>query len=681
MLIFQVAVGLAAFLVFLVQPLAAKQILPWFGGGPLVWSASLLFFQLALVAGYGYAHLTRRLGIASQVPWHIVLLLVALATLPITAPAALEPTDGSSPVGRVLIVLAATVGLPFVLLSATAPLLQDWFAQTIPGRTPYRLYVVSNIGSLAALLVYPLAVERWLDMPQQVTLWSVAFVAAVVACAGCGWIARRQAAVVPAVPGTTEPARLAGTTPRIDRALWFLLPACSSGLLLATTSQLTQDVAAVPLLWVVPLAVYLLTYILAFAGWYSRPLTGAVFVAAGIAALVALWGNMTVSWMLQGLVLLAVFGGACMICHGELVRIQPPASRLTAFYLALAAGGSLGGLFVALGAPHLFDRYVELPLLFLAAGAVLAGVIVRDYRGALRGDVATLLSAAVTTTFVVAGLVIALGSDPPGLVARARSPYGVMRIVDEPEGTAGRLRRLYHGRILHGTQFLDPARAMEPTSYYGTGSGVSMAIREHPRRETSGLTIGAVGLGTGSVASLTRSGDHLTFFELDPLVVQLARRYFGFLAGARSEIDVITGDARLSIERQLRDPGREGSYDVIVVDAFSGDSIPVHLLTLEGFETYRRALRADGILAVHISNRYLDLEPIVQGAAQAIGFEVVPILKRPDARTRATGSQWLLVTRNEAFLQLVRPRAGRESEPRAPFLWTDAFSSLVSALR
>jgi len=677
---FQIAVGLSAFLVFLVQPLAAKQILPWFGGGPLVWSASLLFFQLALVAGYAYAHITRRLGVTTQVPWHIVLLLVAIATLPITAPASLEPADGSAPVWRVLVVLTATLGLPFVLLSATAPLLQDWFARLASGRTPYRLYVVSNVGSLAALLAYPLAVERWLDMSQQITLWSLAFVGAVAASAACGWITRRVAA--PAAPAPVAGAADTDVVPWTNRVLWVVLPVCSSALLLATTNQLTQDVAAVPLLWVVPLAVYLLTYILAFAEWYSRTVAGLVFLAASVAALVVLRDNTNAGWFLQGLTLVTAFGGACWVCHGELVRVQPPATHLTAFYLALAVGGSLGGLFVALGAPQLFDRYLELPLFFLSVAALLAGVVVRDHRGALRNDVAILLSATVTTAFLVTALILVLGSDPPGLVARARSPYGVMRVVDEPEGTMGRQRRLYHGRILHGTQFLDPSRVMEPTSYYGSGTGVSYAIGEHPKRAAGeSLTIGAVGLGTGSVASLTQRGDRLTFFELDPLVVELARRYFGFLSGARGEVEVITGDARLSLERQLGEPGQEHSYDVIVVDAFSGDAIPVHLLTLEGFEVYQRALREDGILAVHISNRYLDLEPIVQGGAAALGLEVVPILRRPDPIARAVGSQWLLVTRNDAFLEVIRPRAGREGEERPPLLWTDSFSSLVSALR
>lgn len=685
-LAFRVTTGLGAFLLFLVQPLIARQIVPWFGGGPAVWSACLLFFQLALVGGYFYAHWTRRLGPRRQTWLHLALLGAACLTLPIVPPPAWKPPDGSEPVLRVLMVLAASVGVPFVLLAATAPLVQDWLARARPARTPYKLYVISNIGSLAALLVYPSIVEPNLTLHAQSVGWSFLFVVFVGCCA---WTASKVMTTTPvaalaaaADEPNTEPGANAGVSDsRWNAVLWVVLPAITSGLLLATTSHLSQDIAAVPLLWIVPFTIYLVTYIFTFAGWHRRGTWSVLLLVSSAIALVAPQGNsMTHFWLKGGNVLIA-FTSACMVCHSELVRLQPAVRRLTAYYLALSIGGAIGGVFVAVVAPLVFDAYHELPLLLVAACAVVAVSALRTYSGRHRGDLVTLASAGVAAAFAVAILAIFFSTPFPRQIARARSFYGVLRVDDELAGTLRPMYGLYHGRILHGSQFVSPALALTPTTYYAPGSGIDQAITHHPRRAAGeAMTIGAVGLGTGTIAAYGRRGDLIRFFEIDPLVVTVAREYFTYLDRSPAKVEVRMGDARLSLEREIATPEGRHVYDVLAIDAFSGDSIPIHLLTRECFAIYREALKPDGILAVHISNQFLDLRPVVYGLAQQANWEVVHVFRESDVAARATRSTWLLVTTNTAFLDESPGRLTVGRKLPAPIVWTDSFSSLLSVL-
>jgi hypothetical protein len=677
---FRLAAILGAFLLFLIQPLIAKQILPWFGGSATVWSACLMFFQVVLVAGYAFAHVTRRLGVARQTLIFLALGGVAVVLfLPVAASADWAPPDGSAPVGRVIGVLAAAVGLPAFVLAATAPLVQDWFTRVEPGRSPYPLYVLSNAGSLLALGAYPAAIERYLTIPSQSWVWSAGFVAFVAVSAWCAYHVRRAPAPVP-VTDAEVPAPRADVT---DRVLWMLLPAISSGLLLATSSGLTQDIAPVPMLWVVPLCVYLLTYILAFARVYSRIIVGALLIT-GVLAVHWLTGeDASTSVPMQVTLVLTAFAFACLVCHGELARLRPaPASGdLTAFYLAIAVGGSLGGAAVALGAPIVFDSYLERPLLTIAVLDLLAFVTWREVMRRWPGAVSLLVAGALVILAGVATWQLLPREDRSGEVARGRSFYGVLRIVDDQPLQSKPLRRLYHGRILHGTQINQDELRRQVTSYYTTGSGIEVALNQHPKRFGSQpMTIGVAGLGAGTVAGWGRRFDHVTFFEIDPLVVELSSQHFTYVRDSPATINLVMGDARLSLARMMRSEQNQHTFDVIAIDAFSGDAIPVHLLTRECFALYNLALRTDGILAVHVSNRYLDIKPVVRGAAAELGYEVLEIRQESDMATRAIASTWLLVTRNAEFIDRARLFANTDPET-STIIWTDSFSSLIPLLK
>ncbi len=678
------AVGLGAFLLFLVQPMAARFILPWFGGGPTVWSTCLLFFQTALLAGYSYAHFTRRLSLRRQAQLHVALLALAMLTLPIAPSVAWKPTDASAPAARILLLLAATLGAPYCILAATAPLMQDWFARGGSGGVPYRLYAWSNLGSLVALLAYPLVVEPFLPVHAQAVVWSILFVAF---CGVCGWTAVRLIAAARAGANHAdgvEPDAEGSRAAAGDIAMWVVLSACGSGLLLAVTNQLCQNVAVVPLLWIFPLTVYLLTFILCFAGTYRRSIWAPLLLAAlGGAAWVSRLSSE--SFPLQFTAAAGILLTGCMVCHGELVRIRPDARRLTSFYLAIAAGGSLGGLSVALVAPAALNRLWEYPFFALLSLLLLLVALYRDGASRLRGGAHPLAWGGLSAAFCVAAVAFALPTQSFGEVeiARTRNFYGILSVGDDgPDVAEPRMRRLHNGHILHGAQFLDPAQKALATTYYGEGSGVAIAIQQHPLRlADEGLHIGVIGLGAGTIAALGEPGDTMRFFEINPAAEAFARRYFTFLADSRAAVSVVIGDARLSLERSLRDGSGARAFDVLAIDAFSGDAIPVHLLTREAFALYAAALRPGGVLAVHVSNRYLDLTPIVRGLAREEGKQVLVVEGDEDASLGIEGSTWVLVTGNEAFVAGAKSLAEPAQPAARSVVWTDAFSSLLPVLK
>lgn len=672
---FRLAVLCGAFLLFLIQPLAAKQILPWFGGGPAVWSSCLLFFQFALVGGYAWADAVRRLDARRQVLVHLAVLVAAAATLPIIPSPAWKPPDPGSPSSRVLALLAVNVGLPFVLLAATAPLVQHWHARALPSLSPYRLYVLSNAGSLLALFAYPLVVEPLLALDAQAYAWSAGFVVFVGICGWCGARVWRLGAGAPADAATG--ADITAGAPSIrDQASWLILPAMGSALLLATTSEVSQNVAALPLLWIVPLAIYLLTFILAFADRAPRLASGLVFVALSGPAFYLVQDPVAKSLWFEGGILLLAFAAGCLFCHGELARRRPPARHLTEFYLAIGIGGGLGGAFVAVAAPLLFTTYLELPVLYLSVLAVVAWLLLQPRRG--RPRLAARVAGTVLAAAVIAGgFAVNASSTTPNLVARERNFYGVLRIVDDPPAASPRMRRLLHGQILHGTQFIDPARTNEPTTYFARNTGLQRAFVRHPVREAGRpMAIGAIGLGVGTIAAWGEPGDRLRFYELDPDVIAFARRYFSFIGNSKAAIEIVPGDGRLSLEREVADGTGRGRFDLLVVDAFSGDAIPVHLLTREAFALYRDALGEGGVLALHISNRYLDLRPVIFGGAAGLGWRAIHIANAADNANQSNAADWVLVSANPAFLPDITPR------PRGRLVvWTDAFSSLAGVLR
>ncbi|MSR61384.1 MAG: hypothetical protein EXS08_02900 [Planctomycetes bacterium] len=671
------AIFLGAFLTFAVQLVLAKALLPWFGGAPAVWTTCMLFFQALLLAGYAYAHgAVRFLGPRAQGALHLALLALALLCLPIV-PAAPSGAPGATPVSAILLVLGGTVGLPCLVLSASSPLYAAWYARASGGAPPYRLYALSNAGSLLALLAYPLLVEPWLTTRTQELAWSVAFGAFALLSAGCvrsAWRAPRLAPL--AQEGSDAPAPRAR-----ERALWLGLPLCATVLLLAVTNHLCQEVAVVPLLWVVPLALYLLSFVLPFAS--ERGYRRAWCLPILILTLVALAQATTMGARVGILLALPVYGGglfvACLFCHGELAAHRPAARHLTAYYLCIAGGGALGGVFVSLLAPLLFRGFDELYVGLLLCAALASALAFRDpaYRRP-RGP----WHPSLVALFVVTGvLALLLGSrlaqrSRPGL-RELRDFYGTLKLEDfpAPDG-AGSIRRLTHGATYHGLQFLAPERRAQPTTYYGRDSGIGLLLSELATAPP--LRVGIIGLGAGTLAAYGRADDAYRFYELSPRVIEVAHEAFTFLADSKAALEVVPGDARLALQRE--EPQR---FDVLVLDAFSSDAIPVHLLTREAFALYARHLAPGGVLALHVTTRRLDLGPLIQSLVQGSGQLAFEILSPADEPSGTLAARWILLSSERAWFE--RPSllaAGHALDPAALARpWTDDYSNLLQVLK
>ncbi len=676
-MLYAVTVLLSAFLLFQVQPIIAKLILPWFGGSAAVWTVCVLFFQLLLVVGYLYSHwLIRGLAPRARSIVHIALLAAGVAALPILPDAAWKPVGEADPSLRILALLAASVGLPYFLLATTSPLVQAWYARARSGAAPYRLYALSNFGSMLALLSYPFAVEPWLPTRWQALGWSGAFVAFALLCGVLAWQARALPAEVPSA-GDDAPAAPPGLA---SHALWAGVAAGASILLLAFTSHLSQNVAPIPFLWVLPLALYLLSFILCFEGrgWYQRryylPLAAAGFVGACV-TLHRDYHNAPLA-LLVPLYCAALFV-ACMVCHGELARLKPHPRHLTAFYVAISVGGALGGAFVGLVAPRVFPDLYELPVGMVATAILVALVIGGDRAGF--ASPAALRAATAGAALYALGLAGALAWIYADLAADARvlsrNFYAALRVSDSGSGLEA-TRLLTHGTITHGKQYRDPARRGWRTAYYGETSGVGRALEA--LRAAGPVRIGVIGLGAGTLAAYGRAGDALRIYEINPQVIELALQEFTYLADSPAAIEIVLGDARLSLERE---PAQ--GFDLLAVDAFSSDAIPVHLLTAEAFEVYSRHLRAGGILAVHISNRYLDLKPVLKEAVAKLGKTARVVEDDSDSERGTYGTTWVLIADSPEALARA-PLAG-VAEPleaeRSVRPWTDDYSDLYRILK
>jgi SAM-dependent methyltransferase len=667
----------AAFLLFQVQPMAAKAILPWFGGSAAVWITCLLFFQVGLLAGYLYAHgLIRFLAPGKQAAVHSVLLLAAMATLPVNPSAGWKPLGMEDPSLRILGLLAVSIGLPYVLLAATSPLLQAWYARSHPEGLPWGLFALSNAGSLAALLTYPVAIEPFLGVRRQMHVWSIAFGAVALLCVLVSWRAARalKAVTVAAPPGSSPR--------RADTAMWVLLAACASALLMAVSNHLTQNVASVPFLWVLPLSVYLFTFFLCFdgRGWYRRgtflPLL--FLLLGGMTLLMGPDTEGATLWLILPVFLAGMFV-CCMVCHGELARMRPHPAHLTTFYLCLAAGGALGGMFVGLVAPRIFSGYWELPIGLAACAALALAAVRRDPPARIGKSLFRTAwgVAAFAGVMIAAGLAWQSKRIASSQRLMVRDFYGGLRVADRQSKDGNdRVRMLLHGIINHGEQFLDAKRALNPTSYYSPWSGAALAITREPRPASQ--RIGIVGLGTGTLASYGRSGDVYRFYEISPLIVELARSEFTYLADSPARSEVVLGDGRLALDREP-----DQHFDVLVVDAFAGDAIPTHLLTREAFEMYRRHLNPGGTLAIHITNRYLDLAPIVAQGAELLGLKAIQIKALPDEARFWRASTWVLVTAEPEHYLLLKERnvaVDLVADPgRRP--WTDDYSELFGIVK
>lgn len=681
MLAYACTIFLSAFLLFAVQPMIGKIILPWFGGSAAVWSTCLLFFQAALLAGYLYAHRsTRSLKPKRQATLHIVLMAISVAVLPILPSPSWKPTQAGDPSLRILLLLTATIGLPYLLLSTTSPLLQAWYVAAKPGAVPYRLFALSNFGSLLALLGYPIFVEPMFTTHGQAYGWSGIYVVFVALCAAVAWKAMR------ATPLESHQPIAVSSTPAPSwtiRIVWTALAACSSALLLGISNHLSANVAPIPFLWVLPLAVYLLSFILCFERdkVYNRGVFLPLLVVGLDGAAYAIYaneGNPNIAWAIPTFV--ATLFICCMVCHGELARLKPDPRHLTGFYLMISLGGTLGGVFVALIAPHIFHTYLELPLSMVACSALAALVLwisPQNWKGKI--PIAAVRIAMVAFTI---GLAIHLGYQKhrADKIFRLslRNFYGVLRVRDIPadeENTP--VRRLIHGTINHGTQRLDAAYRDEPTSYYGPYSGMGRAMGYLQHRGP--VRVAVIGLGAGVTASFCRAGDVFRFYEINPLALSIASTWFTFLRDCKADHQVLLGDARLTLEAQ---PSQQ--FDLMAIDAFTSDAIPVHLLTREAFALYFRHLKPEGILAVHVSNRYLDLVPVVSRNAHDLGKTAVDVDDEDEDADYFSDSDWVLVSSDGAIFHDPAFKSSSVGPARIrPNLrpWTDDYSNLIQILK
>jgi len=703
-LIYGLAIFSSAFLLFQVQPLITKIILPWFGGVAAVWTVCLVFFQVVLLLGYFYAHvLTSRVQPAMQGRVHAALLAVSLLALPILPRASLKPTGPEAPAWHILLLLAATVGLPYLVLSSTSPLLQAWYSRGRAEALPYRFYALSNAGSMLGLLTYPVLVEPRLTTTHQAAGWSGAYAAVVVLC---GALALWLRGPVVAEELRLDPAQ--GADCKI-RALWMALAGCGSALLLSVTNHISQNIASVPFLWVIPLSLYLSTFILCFdrKNWYRR----SVFLRLLGIALGGMAYALDPSFaVLPMKVLIPVYCAGlwvcCMFCHGELERLKPPPAQLTSFYLMISLGGAIGAVLVALVAPHVFSGYYELQCSLGLCAILVLVVQYRDPSGVFdrkRWQPAGLLLAGLVIALLVS-LAITVREQRQESRRAERNFYGVLRVIDHdgasmgdetsggsahvpPAGRKANIpvylnpyqtsyRRLLNGTIDHGMQFLSPGLRRKATTYYATNSGVGIALNAIAAR--GALRVGVVGLGAGTLAVYGRPGDAYTFYEINPLDVQIAQEEFTFLRDSQARAEIVLGDARLSLEREM-----PRSYDALVVDAFSSDSIPVHLLTREAFELYFRHLKPDGVLAIHVSNQYLNLNPVVAAAAAAVHKEAVLINNSDNHAQGVYAASWIVLGKPSGFYGRQKMEASGAILPSEGGLrlWTDNYSSLFGILK
>lgn len=716
--LFAVTILTGSFLLFLVQPLVARMALPRLGGAPNVWNSAMLVYQALLLGGYAYAHALSRLAVGRQALIHLALLVGAAFTLPIALPDIAPPAAGREALW-VPWLLLLTIGPLFFVVSAQAPLMQRWFASHPHAGDPYRLYAASNLGSFAGLLAYPLLAEPLLPLGAQSRAWAVGYAVLVVLVA-CAAVARRDAPA-PLPTETADDGEAAPSARRI--ALWLALSAVPSGLMLSTTTHLTTDIFAMPLLWVIPLGLYLLSFAIAFAArrGAARVLTAIAPVVLAASGALAMLGSARPSLLAVAASLLMLFAAAVAL-HARLYDLRPAPARLTQFYLVMSVGGVLGGLFTALIAPLVFDWTWEHPLLILAAAALLplgawGGWLGRVFRrprtfrmavalllflvflGALRFRLNLLESPvwSVLDMMLFAGLIAAaavlaarrwafvaacaaliaalgaLGQLQTSLEGvRTRSYFGIYTVRD----AGGGMRNLIHGTTLHGVQRLDPGGQTAPTTYYGPASGVGLALASAERLYGPGARIGAVGLGVGTLACYSRPGQSWTFFEIDPAVLEFSRSgQFTYLERCAPEAEVVIGDARLQLERLPAE-----SFDILVVDAFSSDAIPLHLITLEAQQGYFRTLAPDGLLLVHISNRFIDLEPVLAALAREDGL--VAMLRDDRSRGRAMSpSNWVALSRSPAQLRaLTRDGQWRALRPPAAEVWRDDYASILPHL-
>jgi hypothetical protein len=694
--LFGLLILLSAFLLFQTELILAKYILPWFGGTPAVWNTCMLFYQSVLLAGYGYSHwLCSRFAEKKQARIHfgvVAISSVALALTVVLWGSPLTPAPhwkywlAANPVLHIVGLLTLAIGIPFFLLSTTGPLLQHWYSQLYPKLSPYRLYAVSNLGSLLGLLGYPFLLEWLLPIKKQALLWTILFVVFLALYAVQNWAVGRH---VFASEGSDRPAS-AGRIGTSRIALWIGLSACASVMLLATTNQVCQNISSNPFLWVLPLCIYLLSFTICFENsrWYRRSVFfGLYFISVWLTTRMMATPQDDLDPVRQLSVYFVLLFSVCMVCNGELERLKPSRDRVTPFYLSIALGGALGGAFVVLVAPRVFHNFYEFHLAVLVTGGLVLAVSLVEWTRALRAgrdawrrpSVLGRLASALAALAAMALLGFALRASvrrEVGNVVQVRNFFGAKRVYDE-NGT----RYLQDGPILHGGQALAEPLQMQPLLYYTQHTGLGVLLTNYrritARSESAALRVGVIGLGAGSLAAYARNGDYMRFYEIDPQIVELAAgsgSVFTYVHKSPGRIETVLGDARLSLESEASRHEFQ-QFDVLVLDAFGGDAIPVHLLTSEAMQLYLQHLRGpDSVIAVHISNRVVDLTPVLRAASSKWQLTF-------NHFGSFGGVDWVLLSRNPKILQdpaLYRPFDWSKDPP---VLWTDDYSNLLSVLK
>jgi hypothetical protein len=675
MILFAINIFLSAFLLFQIQPMIGKFILPWFGGTPAVWSTAMLFFQALLTGGYAYAYWLVK---QTKQRWiHFALLILTLALLttlglvwrsPITPSPDLRPAYVEFPVFNIFFILLTCVGLPYFVLASNSPLMQAWFSRLQPTSSYARLYALSNVGSLLGLLAYPVLVEPYFSLQSQGWGWSIGFVLfAIVSFLIVYQLGDKKIEQVP-----VEKSARASVSLKI---LWMILGGVASLFLLSITNQITQEVTVIPFLWVLPLAIYLLSFILAFSDsrWYNRNVYALLFSLASIATLWALTERGELAIAIQISIYCFLLFVACMICHGELYQLRPQADQLTTFYLMSSLGGAFGGVFVNFVAPALFNGYWEFYLGWLMTALILVIRLFPRWVGEYQ-----LQTRAITISFILGVLLMmGLNLNDEQLMA-GRNFYGVVRVKELDENTLV----MVHGITIHGMQYKDDRAA--PTTYFVNDSGVGLLLSNYPK-DTQPAKVAVLGLGIGTLATYGEAGDEYRLYEINQIAIDLAEgdgEYFTFLQDSQADIEVIAGDARISLENEYNANGSH-NFDVIVLDTFSSDSVPVHLVTKQAFDLYLANLKPDGVIAANISNQHIDLQPVFYQIAQEFGLTIIRIDNIPDEPDEYL-SIWILMAKNPESLNIPELQARAityETYSTDVALFTDDYSNLFQILR
>lgn len=724
--IFSFTTFLAAFLLFWIQPLISKYILPWFGGTSAVWSTALLFFQSLLMAGYAYAHLVSSLSRRRLIAYAFLLGASVVAILvnalswdaPLLPGVTWKPPDASLPLLRILVVLLVSIGLPYFVLATTSPLLQTWHRLLKPDRSPFRLYALSSLGSFLALISFPFLFEPLLNLQQQSSLWAAGFLIYVILCARLlikvtMLTSQKSQPEKSQVRSAQNPVRIEESATDIptrkQKIVWIILPAISSILLIAVTNQLTQEVAVVPFLWVLPLSLYLLSFTITFAeGNAYKP--GWVVILLAISLLVL---SFVIENAIQINILIQIFAYcfflfiATVFIHGELYQNRPPDHSLTSFYLLVSLGSVIGAVFVNLVAPLIFEGFWELQLAMLACWILVLVLVIGNrnspyYQGENRLVIYAWLFVMGITSVIAFE---AYSSTRLGTLYSQRNFYGITRVrrvmFDDvstknvlPENTTSAYQEiesnmLSHGATTHGFQFLAPDWRTTPTAYFGPHSGIGLALTHYPEVRANsggdGLRIGVIGLGIGTLAAYGQPGDRFYFYEINPAMIDLAQGtggYFSFLQDTAAEVEIIPGDARLALERDLQVTGSR-EFDILAMDAFNGDSIPVHLLTIQAVNLYLQHIKPGGVLAVNISNRFINLAPMLFKIAEHFELGII-IIHSNEERPASYPAVWALLSTNQAFFERTEIQKAADPPPEIPpeaRLWTDDYSNLLPYLQ